>query len=138
MVRKIISSKVFKWFTVSLYAGLIFLGSSMSAESKESVGGLSINKHLISACAHLIEYGILSILLCWAISAHLKVNQIRKLVFMAVIIASLYGITDEVHQLFVPTRMGTISDWLTDTVGAAIASLCWLKIFPAWKRRGES
>jgi hypothetical protein len=139
MIRKIINSKVFRWLMVSLYAGLIFLGSSMSM----GTGGASdtpgsfyiIYKDPINACAHFIEYGLLCILLCWAISAHLKAHRTRKLIFIAIILASLYGIAMEVHQLFVPARTGAVFDWLTDAAGAAIAGLCWLILFPAWKRR---
>lgn len=33
---------------------------------------------------------------------------------------SVYGISDEWHQSFVPGRMSDVNDWLADTVGALI------------------
>jgi VanZ family protein len=42
-------------------------------------------------------------------------------VWLAVLLASLYGVSDEVHQAFVPGRSADASDWLADTVGALAA-----------------
>lgn len=130
-----ISSKVLRWAIMGFYAGLIFLVSSMNIQiGRPGFFYLPYLNHL-DKCIHFIVYGLFCTLLCWAISAHLKDNQIPKWIFIAVIVTSLYGITDEVHQLFVPTRTGTAFDWLADTAGAAIAGLCWLKIYPARKAR---
>jgi VanZ family protein len=38
----------------------------------------------------------------------------------AILLASLYGVSDEVHQAFVPFRESSWLDWLADTVGAAL------------------
>ena len=35
-------------------------------------------------------------------------------------LASVYGITDELHQTFVPGRTSTFSDWCADAIGAAV------------------
>ena len=44
----------------------------------------------------------------------------------SVAIAALYGISDELHQAFVPGRTAAIDDLLADTIGAlAGAGLCW-------------
>lgn len=40
----------------------------------------------------------------------------------AILIASLYGASDEFHQLFVPGRLCDAADWLTDTCGAALGA----------------
>lgn len=40
----------------------------------------------------------------------------------ALALASLYGVSDEVHQLFVPGRMCDPADWVTDTLGAALGA----------------
>lgn len=148
MIRKIVSSKFFRWTIMGLYAGLIFMVSSMSIEEIVEEPGLFyldlFSLPYMDKVVHFIEYALLCTLLCWAISAHLKglkthsgdvlLAKPAKLVFIAIIVTSLYGITDEFHQLFVPTRMGTVYDWLADTAGATIAGLCWLKFHPAWKR----
>ncbi len=41
--------------------------------------------------------------------------------FAVVLIVSLYGIADEIHQSFVPGRSCSAPDWLADTVGACAA-----------------
>jgi VanZ family protein len=48
----------------------------------------------------------------------------RALLF-AIVTASLYGMTDEAHQLFVPFRESSWLDWLADTVGAVIGAMSW-------------
>jgi len=35
-------------------------------------------------------------------------------------IGALYGMTDELHQMFVPGRQPDIADWIADILGVAI------------------
>lgn len=46
-------------------------------------------------------------------------------VVLAVVLASAYGITDEIHQIFVPGRMCDPLDWAVDTAGAALGAVSW-------------
>jgi VanZ family protein len=51
------------------------------------------------------------------------------------VLASAYGITDELHQAFVPLRMPDPMDWLVDTVGAAVGALTmWTADKAGWRR----
>lgn len=43
----------------------------------------------------------------------------RMLFWFPILFACLYGISDEIHQFFVPTRSADVWDWVADTVGAA-------------------
>ena len=56
----------------------------------------------------------------------------------AVVVTSLYGVTDELHQMFVPGRQPEFFDLVADFVGAVAG--VWLVRFPAGEssRRGES
>ncbi len=54
----------------------------------------------------------------------LRKSGIRKYVFVAAFLfASLYGITDEIHQIFVPGRDAAIGDALADSTGAFLGCL---------------
>ncbi len=71
---------------------------------------------------HAGVYGILGVFLLGAMrpaAGGYSTPQLRT----AVIIASLYGISDEFHQSFVPGRTPDILDWAADTTGAFLAAL---------------
>jgi VanZ family protein len=38
------------------------------------------------------------------------------------VVASLYGVTDELHQAFVPNRSCDLRDWVADTLGGALGA----------------
>ncbi len=113
--------------SVSFYAGLIVALSSQSTlPLPESV--LPLDK-----AAHLIEYGGLSALVYWA---HVVQGATRRAAFWsALVLASLYGVSDEVHQYFVPGRSSEVLDWVADTCGAALAAWGWGAINAAFARR---
>ena len=46
-----------------------------------------------------------------------------RAVLLAVACASLYGVTDELHQYFVPGRACDPADWLVDTCGAVLGAM---------------
>jgi VanZ family protein len=50
----------------------------------------------------------------------------------AIACASLYGITDEFHQSFVPGRVPDVVDWLVDT-GAAAAAVIVLRALQGYR-----
>ncbi len=74
--------------------------------------------HLVwDKALHAVAYAALgALLLAAARSAGLGP---AKAAALAVLLASLYGVSDEWHQAFVPPRSCDLSDWLADTLGAA-------------------
>jgi VanZ family protein len=70
---------------------------------------------------HFAEYALLCFLL-WRAFAHRMPP--RRAALAAFVFASLYAVTDEVHQSFVEGRHGTPVDWAIDTAGAGLAA--WL------------
>ena len=50
----------------------------------------------------------------------------NKSLALGIFIAILYGISDEIHQLFVPNRFFSISDILTNSAGILFASFFYL------------
>lgn len=94
----------------ALYMGLIFV---LSAQPGSAVGLPPPWDKL----AHTLEYALLGFLLSRAFS-----NP-----GAAFVIASLYGVSDEFHQSFVPGREASIGDWLADSLGAFAGARFLLK-----------
>jgi VanZ family protein len=61
--------------------------------------------------AHAVTFGILGALIYGATGRY----------WLAIVLASGYGLFDEVHQAFVPGRVSDPLDWLADTMGAFTA-----------------
>jgi VanZ family protein len=76
--------------------------------------------------AHLFAYALLGagILRALALAEWSGVTGAR--VAYAVLVSVAYGITDELHQWFVPNRTPDIGDVVADLTGAAVAAgVCW-------------
>ncbi len=68
---------------------------------------------------HFIEYGILSVLLTIAlINVPPKWLPTNWIWVTAALISIFYGASDELHQSFVPGRFATLSDLVSDAIGA--------------------
>ncbi|MEX1158951.1 MAG: VanZ family protein [Thermomicrobiales bacterium] len=78
---------------------------------------------LLAIAAHLAMYGALALLILFAISREQRPTQATQLT--AVVLACLYGLSDEFHQSFVPGRDASFFDVLVDTLGASIAVGLW-------------
>jgi len=72
---------------------------------------------------HCFEYGVLAILLCLLAPRAAGWPRLRaRETAWIVVVAALYGLSDEIHQHFVPTRNSSALDLLSDTVGAWLAT----------------
>ena len=114
------------WVPVALYAGVIFYLSAQSHPEEQLPSFLL--EDVSDKVLHGVEYGILA-LLCyrafrWAAGSAVA----RQAVVLAIVTASVYGVTDEVHQFFVPFRESSWQDWLADTIGATIGAISWWSI----------
>src|SRR4051812_41120557 len=65
--------------------------------------------------SHLLAFGLMGLLGRWAFDGWPRAS------LLAVVVVSLFGITDEFHQSFVPGRRAAIDDWALDTASAALA-----------------
>lgn len=88
-------------------AALIFLASSRSRVASPGVTQID------DKFAHFAVYGLLGTLVC-------RIKGGRS-ALLALLIASVYGASDEWHQSFVPGRSSDVADWIADTLGAALA-----------------
>ena len=105
------------WLPVYLYAGLIFIHSAQS--SAPFVPEILYGDKLL----HFVEYAILGYLIARAAknSSSLKLRVHFRI--FAVSLASLYGLSDEFHQYFVPGREVEILDVLADAAGAVFGQM---------------
>jgi hypothetical protein len=71
--------------------------------------------------AHLGMYGMLGLLLARAMFASRSKAAIAGLV--TVLIVATLGAGDELHQLLIPARSASASDWLADVSGATVGVL---------------
>jgi VanZ family protein len=114
------------WVPVALYAGVIFYLSAQSHPEEQLPSFLL--KDVSDKVLHAVEYGILALLCYRAFRWAAGPAVVRQAVVLAIVTASVYGVTDEVHQFFVPFRESSWLDWLADTIGAAIGAISWRAI----------
>jgi VanZ family protein len=111
------------WVPVALYAGTIFYFSSQSHPEEQLPSFLL--KEVSDKVLHAVEYaglgGLCYRAFRWGVSGQVASHAL----LFAIVTVSLYGITDEVHQLFVPFRESDWQDWLADTAGAVIGAVSW-------------
>ena len=110
------------WLPVILYASLIFYLSSLPKPTRMPTGEVLYISEPESQFLHVLEYFILAFLLFRALKNTVSI-PLSKLALLAVVIAVIYGVSDEIHQSFVPNRSCSPIDLFLDGVGSLIASL---------------
>ncbi len=101
------------WLSTVCYMGLIYYLSSING------GRLSGWLHGYDKPVHLLIYMILAFLF------YLSLNRSgvrRYLLIISFLFAVIYGITDEIHQLYVPLRDASVGDVVANSIGALLGS----------------
>ncbi len=111
------------WGPVVAYAGMVFFFSAQS-HPEEQLPSILV-KDVNDKVLHTVEYAVLGGLCYQAFRWGVSGQAASRALLFAIVTASLYGMTDEVHQLFVPFRESSWLDWLADTVGAVIGAMSW-------------
>jgi hypothetical protein len=99
------------------YMGLIWFFSSYPSDAIVNTG-LSFDA-AIKEALHLVEFGILYVLWVLALLSWDKLNP--KSNNIAALFSIFYGLTDELHQYFVPSRSCNIIDFSKDAFGVITA-----------------
>ena len=94
------------WLPVVAWAGLIFTLSSVP-DLGTGLGGWDL---LLRKLAHAAEFAVLGLLLVRALGRPLP----------AFVAGAAYAVTDEIHQAFVPGRLGSPLDVAIDAAGVAV------------------
>lgn len=104
------------WGPPAAAGAVIFLLSSIPGDR------LPGHPEPLNVAVHLLEYGILAILLCRAsISSGLTRNRATTILVVTAFCLS-YGFLDELHQLLTPYRVFDAYDLALDTAGALLSS----------------
>jgi VanZ family protein len=107
------------WVPTIGYCLLIFVLSSISK------GVYMPSPFGVDKVAHFVEYGVLGFLLARLI-VHARSGFSRVfLLSLVVILATLYGISDEVHQAFVPGRNPSPWDVAADGLGGLMGAVVY-------------
>ena len=108
-----IRKAVLLWLSTAGYMGLIFflssqgnLGFTLPADSDKII--------------HAFAYMLLGLLFYLSLRASGARNYVLAAAFL---LASIYGISNEIHQFFVPGRYASFGDVLANAVGALTGSL---------------
>ena len=105
---------------MGLYLAAIFVQSALPL-SVHTASFPGLDKFL-----HALAYGLLAALWCRALAAWpLEGRPAAAIAAAAAILAALYGLSDEIHQAFVPGRMADPWDWMADGFGAVIGAAAW-------------
>lgn len=138
------------WAAVAVMAGIIFwMSAKTGIELDEESGIISLVKAWLARVAaaaagrevdvsligHFSEYLVFGALLANALRLHIDLPRAAAL---AILIASAYGITDEFHQLFVPSRACDPVDWLVDTLAAALGAFLFFVVVALRKKRAKA
>jgi VanZ family protein len=112
------SRRLWLWAPVVLYMTAIFLVSSLPAAP--------LPPDVSDKTAHTAAYAGLAILATRAVAGGLPARIGWRTAAMSLAITTGYGVSDEVHQLFVPGRTADPGDVAADALGAVIGvGLCW-------------
>lgn len=114
---------------------MLFIFSFSSQPNLPASGGVEVD-FVVKKSAHIFEYMVLNLLWYFALAQKTPMNSI--------LYSLVFAFTDEVHQLFVPGRTGTIRDVFIDLGGITLMSVLIVKLqlwktllFPAPLRRRE-
>ncbi len=116
MKSEVIDKLLKFWSPVFVWAAIIF---SFSAKPTNPVSEIYWKDFVVKKLAHVVVYAILAIFLYRAFKKE-GVSP-KKSGYYSIIVAVLYGLTDEFHQSYTPGRDPKLRDVIFDTIGATFA-----------------
>lgn len=104
-----------------VWMGVIFSFSMLSG--KETSGPTPLWYFIERKGAHVIEYAFLMTLAFHYFQIVFKHESFRRVILLSGVFALTYGVTDELHQFFVPLRGARFMDVGIDSIGILFAGL---------------
>lgn len=111
------------WLWALALAALIVVASGRGAVAGPQIIG-------IDKVTHFLVFGLLATLV-------VRNGFPNARAWIAIVMVSVFGATDEWHQSFTPGRSVEFADWVADTLGAAVAvaAYCRWPAYRAWLER---
>jgi len=107
------------WGPALTLMALIFSVSSTSTPP-------ALPKHISDVVAHAIVYSVLGALMLRGFARGRWCGITRRAVALSILVSALYGVSDEIHQHFVPGRNAEVRDVVADAIGAFFGTgLIW-------------
>ena len=130
-----VKEKMISWFEKNYIVSLaitILIAIAMFYISSLTFGGVGEKggTNLIAILYHILAYFFLALFFGFTL-----IKGKYKSFFIIVILFSIfYGITDEIHQYFVPGRSASVSDVGLDSIGIMLSTLSYLVLIEYRKK----
>jgi len=85
--------------------------------------GFVLAHSVVRKSAHMTEFFILGALAYWASRRGRRSHWRLRWAVQAMLLAIVYALLDETHQMFVPNRTGSYLDSVIDCVGALVSQV---------------
>ena len=119
-IRKIV---IQFWMPVCIWCTGIFV------ESSHAIPNIGPDWPYKDKIAHALIYALLSGLICRAFSGWQWWREHRiGLVITGIVLACLYGLSDEWHQSYVIYRTADSADWIADVIGSVTGALGFVRV----------
>ena len=110
------------WLPLIIYCIAIYIQSDLPAS--EHIPSFEFSDKIL----HFLAYAVMGVLFYRAYQTLRIKGDPRMLILLSVVSASLYGISDEIHQYYVPFRHASIYDGIANFLGA----LCGVCLYHRW------
>jgi VanZ family protein len=113
------------YYRLPLFAFCLFLFWQSSFPSLETLPLFPHNDKIM----HLLAYAFLAFLAARNLKREKPFFSRTKLKILAILFAGLYGLSDEIHQAFVPARTASVWDFAADILGSIMGACFYLDFF---------
>jgi len=114
--KKSLANTNYNWIYPIVVMLIIFILSSIPGQILND-NGLGINE------LHISGHSLMFFILCFSY------YKATKDIGISLILSVLYGLIDELHQVYTPLRSASMFDLYTDTIGALVAGLILWKFY---------
>jgi hypothetical protein len=104
-----------RWGPALAVMAVIFAASSIPGSTLPDAGAWDLT---VKKGGHVLGYALLGVALLQGLTGGRRATP--RQVGLALLLAALYGVSDELHQIFTPGRGPSALDVLVDTAGAIL------------------